>query len=626
MAAKLVVSVGQGAGRQTILSGEAVVIGRSSTAQVVVDDAQVSRRHAECRLQAGQWFIHDLGSANGTFVNGRRLAADEMLPLRAGDRLRLGKNVELSFETSNEPAPFVGYSGLPEPAVPARSSKSLVTGIIAVVVLLAAVGAFLLWRGVLKPGGKAEQLPAVVTTPQAAGTSHLAVVASAVASVMPAGAKLPTVLLPTVAVTPPPAAEANPTAAKPPPATSKPAPKATAQAAGNAAAQAASKPVAQATGNAPAQSAGNAAAQAPSQNAIPANMGAPGQFEQLPAMVAQMFPGVTPEQLPAAIQQALQSGQMQPGAAQQFMGALFPGVPPGQLGSALIGSFGGFSSPQIQQILGGIFPGQNLPVPQIPTGAGAVAFTVWEGNKPSIYLMNADGSGKQLLVDQASEPAFSPDGRRLVYHSWREDALGLHVRNMDTGADSRLTNVKQDFYPSWSPDGNRLVFWEFPTKIITINADGSDRRFITNGQFPAWSPAGNRIAMKGCIGSDCGLILINPDGSNPVRITTNANDGQPAWSPNGQDIAFVSNRDGNWEIYAVKADGSWLRRITDDPHTDGLPAWASDGMRIAFRSDRTGVWAIYTATGVGGPPVKLIDAPVNATGDRPWEVEKISWR
>ena len=503
--------------------------------------------------------------------------------------------------------------GLPEAAVSRRSSKPLATGIIAVLVLLVAAGAFLMWRGVLKPGGKAVQLPAVVTTPQAVETSGLDVVASVVASAIPAGAELPTVVLPTMAVTPPPAAEGI-AAAKPPPATSKPAPKA------------AGKATAQAAGNAAAQAANNPAAQAAGQNAIPANMGAPGQFEQLPAMIAQAFPGVTPEQLPAVMQQALQSGQIQPAVAQQFMGALFPGVPPAQLGSALIGSFGGFSTPQIEQILGAIFPGQALTVPQIPTGAGAVAFTVWEGEKPSVYLMNADGSGKQLLIEQASEPAFSPDGRRLVYYSWRDDALGLHIRNMDTGADSRLTNIQEDAYPTWSPDGNRLVFWEMPTKIITINADGSERRFITNGQFPAWSPTGNRIAMKGCIGTDCGIILINPDGSNPVRITTNANDGQPAWSPNGQDVAFVSNRDGNWEIYAVKADGSWLRRITDDPHTDGLPAWASDGMRIAFRSDRSGVWAIYTATGVGGPPVKLIDAPVRGTGDYPWDVEKISWR
>jgi Tol biopolymer transport system component len=72
----------------------------------------------------------------------------------------------------------------------------------------------------------------------------------------------------------------------------------------------------------------------------------------------------------------------------------------------------------------------------------------------------------------------------------------------------------------------------------------------------------------------------------------------------------------------VNADGSWLRRVTDDIHTDGLPDWAADGMRIAFRSDRTGTWAIYTASGVGGPPIKLIDAPVSDY----WDVERIAWR
>ena len=60
----------------------------------------------------------------------------------------------------------------------------------------------------------------------------------------------------------------------------------------------------------------------------------------------------------------------------------------------------------------------------------------------------------------------------------------------------------------------------------------------------------------------------------------------PAWSRDGRTIVFVSWRDGNGEVYAMDADGSGPRNLTQHPAKDVRPAWSPDGRRIAFVSRR----------------------------------------
>ena len=67
----------------------------SRDCDVVVDDPNVSRRHAEVRPSGGSWTVHDLGSTNGIKVNGRRV--DGPQSLRAGDTIQLG-TASLTFE------------------------------------------------------------------------------------------------------------------------------------------------------------------------------------------------------------------------------------------------------------------------------------------------------------------------------------------------------------------------------------------------------------------------------------------------------------------------------------------------------------------------------------------------
>jgi hypothetical protein len=81
-------------GKRHMLAGERMTIGRSRECEIVVDDPNVSRRHAEVRKTIEGWMVVDLGSTNGVKVNGRRVQEEV---LRPGDTITLGL-VELKFD------------------------------------------------------------------------------------------------------------------------------------------------------------------------------------------------------------------------------------------------------------------------------------------------------------------------------------------------------------------------------------------------------------------------------------------------------------------------------------------------------------------------------------------------
>ena len=83
-----------GGGRRNVLSGSRVVIGRSREADIVLQDPNISRRHAELRREEEGWQVVDLGSTNGIKVNGRRV---DHQPLSPGDEITIGVT-DLTFE------------------------------------------------------------------------------------------------------------------------------------------------------------------------------------------------------------------------------------------------------------------------------------------------------------------------------------------------------------------------------------------------------------------------------------------------------------------------------------------------------------------------------------------------
>ena len=96
-----------------------------------------------------------------------------------------------------------------------------------------------------------------------------------------------------------------------------------------------------------------------------------------------------------------------------------------------------------------------------------------------------------------------------------------------------------------------------------------------------------RIAFASNRDGNFEIYVMNADGSGVTQLTNNsAFAGSPAWSPDGRRIAFNSYRDGDHEIYVMNADGSGVIQLTHNSVADSGPVWSPDGRKIAFRSRR----------------------------------------
>lgn len=214
-----------------------------------------------------------------------------------------------------------------------------------------------------------------------------------------------------------------------------------------------------------------------------------------------------------------------------------------------------------------------------------------------IYVMNADGSNQQRLTNWErgnQYPAWLSDGKRIGFTSWgREDGLRAAIFTMDPDG-SNVTRLSKGIgkqsaprFPgdraaggSWSPDGKRILFHsdrDGNGEIFVMDADGSNVQRLTYtpgfgkvSEDPVWSPDGNWIAFNSdrdgksaALGQvdNYRIYVMSADGSNVKRLTEMPG-GRPHWSPDGKRIAFNSTGDRSSdnhvevvEIYTMDTDG-----------------------------------------------------------------------
>ena len=93
---QLVMRSGPTIGKTYPLNSQEVTIGRDAVNTIAINDAEISRRHARMEFRGSAYMIQDLGSTNGTFINGTRIS--EMQVLNPGDTVSFGEGIVLVYE------------------------------------------------------------------------------------------------------------------------------------------------------------------------------------------------------------------------------------------------------------------------------------------------------------------------------------------------------------------------------------------------------------------------------------------------------------------------------------------------------------------------------------------------
>ena len=248
-------------------------------------------------------------------------------------------------------------------------------------------------------------------------------------------------------------------------------------------------------------------------------------------------------------------------------------------------------------------PGATRPAGPPPRLSGTLLFPVFDtaAQTYDIYRLDLATGQMEKFIEQASQPAVTWDGERIAWRSWKQDQRGLLSRPMD-GIDTwQMISFTEAARPDWAPDNERFVFPsrqepDRESRLYLFTGIG-DEPFIEIqrhgspiiGRTPVFLPDG-RIVYQGCVESDCGLFVMNVDGTNPRRLAEYKDDTVPAVSPDGQRIAYMSKSSSYWQVNVVNVDGTEQMRLTDDWYWNGLPVWSPDGQQILFVSTRDENW------------------------------------
>lgn len=254
--------------------------------------------------------------------------------------------------------------------------------------------------------------------------------------------------------------------------------------------------------------------------------------------------------------------------------------------------------------------------------------------KKRLAIMDQDGENHQYLTDGKDlvlTPRFSPNGKKILYLSYKNKTPQVHMLNLRNGRSKLIGDFPgMSFAPRFSPDGGHAIMSiakDGNTHIYEINLKNKRRVQLTQGNSintsPSYSPDGKKIAFNSDRHGSRQIFVMNRNGSSVKRISFGGGSyAEPEWS-NRNYIAFTKiNRDLGFTIGVLHPDAN-EKQNTERLITQGYlvesPSWATNGRVLSFtkgsppsKTRTNGLNRIYTIDFTGHNE-RIIPTPSDAS-------------
>lgn len=233
------------------------------------------------------------------------------------------------------------------------------------------------------------------------------------------------------------------------------------------------------------------------------------------------------------------------------------------------------------------------------------------GQDGDLFLMPALGGTARKLADDAYDPTWAPDGKRVAFRSIRDGAWRLYTVEIDSGTIGVISGVEpRALEPAWSPDGRWIAYvggasaatgWD----IYVVSASGGTPIQLTHDRAtialsPSWAKDSRSITFSSNRAGPVNVWRVGFDAATSQangllqRLTTGiGEDIDASLAPDGERLSYATVQSAP-DVWSIDVKTRQLKQLTSETTIEDYPRVSPDGEHLMFYSDRLGAEEVWT--------------------------------